>query len=252
MTWVRPMTQVTIFYYPGLPIHVNPSTHTDDASIGKDGDRRVNEGALSHEPIENILKPSTGPGQSGPSESLSQLLEPYCKRATHLPPSVASADSSLRKRIRCAPDANVSHRKIFVHDLGWDTTRKVFVSAFEPFGEVGDSNLVMDKLTEKAKGNNFIHFKTRRAALKALREPKKTINNRCTSCQLAYVGPDTNTAAKPSESWSDRKIQGGLGFEKKFGEMRVVERDQERGRRGEAKKTERKKRRTESKKKSVK
>ncbi|KAL6207313.1 hypothetical protein ACLB2K_018271 [Fragaria x ananassa] len=123
---------------------------------------------------------------------------------------------------RRAADADVSHHKIFVHDLGWDTTREVFVSAFEPFGEVEDSNLVMDKLTGKSKGNGFVLFKTRRAALKALREPKKTIGSRCTSCQLASVSPDTNTntnvAAPPSESWSSRKIQGGLGFEKKFGE----------------------------------
>ncbi|KAL6180796.1 hypothetical protein ACLB2K_047455 [Fragaria x ananassa] len=100
--------------------------------------------------------------------------------------SVASTDSSLRKRIRRAADAGISHRKIFVHELGWDTTREVFVFvfvfAFEPFGEVEDSNLIMDKLTGKAKGNGFVLFKTRRAALKALRDPKKTIGSRCASC----------------------------------------------------------------------
>ncbi|KAL6146323.1 hypothetical protein ACLB2K_057004 [Fragaria x ananassa] len=52
-------------------------------------------------------------------------------------------------------DADVPHLKIFVHNLGWDTTREVLVSAFEPFGEVKDSNLVMDKLTGKAKGYGF-------------------------------------------------------------------------------------------------
>ncbi|KAL6134579.1 hypothetical protein ACLB2K_066810 [Fragaria x ananassa] len=46
-------------------------------------------------------------------------------------------------------------------------------SSFEPFGEVEDSNLVMDKLTKKAKGNGFVLFKTRRAALKALRSPRR-------------------------------------------------------------------------------
>ncbi|KAL6141431.1 hypothetical protein ACLB2K_059719 [Fragaria x ananassa] len=98
---------------------------------------------------------------------------------------VVSADSSLRKRIRCAADTDVSHRKIFVHDLGWDTTCEVFVSTFEPFGKVEASNLVMDKLTGKAKGNGFVLFKTCRAALKALREPKKTIGSRCASVGLA-------------------------------------------------------------------
>ncbi|KAL6225250.1 hypothetical protein ACLB2K_004101 [Fragaria x ananassa] len=161
-------------------------------------------------------QPQTGSGSDfdsdfDPSESLSQLLEPYSKeQLISLITSAASADSSLRKRIRRAADADVSHRKIFVHGLGWDTTREVLVSAFEPFGEVEDSNLVMDKLTGKAKGYGFVLFKTRRAALKALREPKKTIGNRCASCQLASVGPGTNTnTAAPSgqsESYSGRKI----------------------------------------------
>ncbi|KAL6213959.1 hypothetical protein ACLB2K_013397 [Fragaria x ananassa] len=132
--------------------------------------------------------------------------------------SVASLNSSLCKRIGRAADVDVSHRNIFVHDLDWDTTREVFISAFEPFGEVEDSNLVMDKLIGKAKGNGFVLFKTCRAALKALREPKKTIGSPCASCQLAFVGPDTNAVAAPFESWFGRKIQGGLGFEKKFGE----------------------------------
>ncbi|KAL6218366.1 hypothetical protein ACLB2K_011580 [Fragaria x ananassa] len=85
----------------------------------------------------------------------------------------------LRKRIRrtAHADVDVSHHKIFVHGLGWDTTREVLVFTFEPFGEVEDSNLIMDKLTGKAKGYGFVLFKTRRAALKALREPKKTISS---------------------------------------------------------------------------
>ncbi|KAL6181109.1 hypothetical protein ACLB2K_047765 [Fragaria x ananassa] len=109
--------------------------------------------------------------------------------------SIASADSSLRKCIRRAADDDVSHRKIFVQDLGWDTTREVFVSAFEPFVE--DSNLVMDKLTGKAKGNGFALFKTCRAALKALREPKKTIGSRCASCQLTTL------------TWRHRRLNHG-------------------------------------------
>ncbi|KAL6133084.1 hypothetical protein ACLB2K_065321 [Fragaria x ananassa] len=161
-----------------------------------------------------------GDGQMAVSESVRPVRDPLpapralLQNSSSSPvTSVASADSSVRKRIRRAANTDVSHLKIFVHDLGWDTTREVFVSAFEPFGEVEDSNLVMDKLTGKAKGNGFVLFKTRRAAFKALREPKKTIGNHCASCQLAFVGLDTNTntnvAAPPSESWSSRKIQGG-------------------------------------------
>ncbi|KAL6145774.1 hypothetical protein ACLB2K_056459 [Fragaria x ananassa] len=153
---------------------------------------------MSHLSVFNPLKrtsatnnPKPDPGRTptltrpSPPNSKEQLIS--------LITSVDSADSSLRKRIRRTVDVDVSHRKIFVHGLGWDTTRKVLVSAFEPFGEVEDSNLVMDKLTGKPKGYGFVLFKTHRAALKALREPKKTISSHCASCQLASVGPGTNT-----------------------------------------------------------
>ncbi|XP_050380118.1 UBP1-associated protein 2A-like isoform X2 [Argentina anserina] len=141
------------------------------------------------------------------SESLSQLLEPFSKEELiSLITSAASADRSLCKRIRRAADADVSHRKIFVHGLGWDTNAETLAAAFAPFGEVEDSNLVMDRITGKTKGYGFVLFKTRRAALDALKDPKKSIGNRTASCQLASVGPGTNsnsnTAAQPSSSSS--------------------------------------------------
>lgn len=141
-------------------------------------------------------------------ESLSQLLEPYSKeQLIELITEAAANDPALFNRIRDAADGDVSHRKIFVHGLGWDTTRETLVSAFEPFGEIEDSNLVMDKVTGKTKGYGFVLFKTRRGALKALKEPKKSIGNRSASCQLASIGPGNNTA--PSSSSNSQSDSAG-------------------------------------------
>ncbi|XP_040370481.1 UBP1-associated protein 2A isoform X1 [Rosa chinensis] len=157
-------------------------------------------------------QPQTGSDSDSDSdpETLSQLLEPYSKeQLISLITDAASNDSSLFKRIRDAADADVSHRKIFVHGLGWDTTRETLVSAFQPYGDVEDSNLVMDKLTGKTKGYGFVLFKTRRGALKALKEPKKSIGNRSASCQLASVGPGNNTGAPSSSSSGGQSDSAG-------------------------------------------
>ena len=124
------------------------------------------------------------------SESLSSLLEPYSKE--HLINIICEAalkDPTLFDRVRELADRDVSHRQIFVHGLSWDTTSETLASTFEPFGEIEKCNVVLDKNTGKAKGYGFVLFKTRRAAVKALKNPQKKIKNRLASCQLASVGP---------------------------------------------------------------
>ncbi|GMN33574.1 hypothetical protein TIFTF001_004240 [Ficus carica] len=137
------------------------------------------------------------------SEKLSLLLEPYSKdQLIELICDAATKDSSLLHRIRDLADRDVCHRKIFVHGLSWDTSKEALVSAFEQFGKVEECNLVLDKNTGKAKGYGFVLFKTRRAAIKALKNPQKKIMNRMASCQLASLGPasSSSAAAAPTPS----------------------------------------------------
>lgn len=54
---------------------------------------------------------------------------------------------------------------------------------------------MLDKNTGKAKGYGFVLFRTRRAAIKALRNPQKKIMNRMAACQLASVGPASASAS---------------------------------------------------------
>ncbi|BFG35336.1 hypothetical protein CerSpe_216100 [Prunus speciosa] len=136
-------------------------------------------------------------------ENLPELLQAYTKdQLIELIVEAASKDSALFNRIRDAADGDVSHRKIFIHGLGWDTTRETLVAAFEPFGDIEECNLVLDKATGKAKGYGFVLFKTRRGAAKALKNPKKNISNRIASCQLASVGPANNNTTTSSSSFN--------------------------------------------------
>ncbi|XP_022941787.1 UBP1-associated protein 2B-like isoform X2 [Cucurbita moschata] len=122
-------------------------------------------------------------------DDLPKLLEPFSKtQLIELICTTALKDANLEAQIRAAADRDVTHRKIFVHGLGWDTTKETLTSVFELFGEIEDCNVVLDKNTGKAKGYGFILFKSRQGATKALKEPRKKINNRMASCQLASVG----------------------------------------------------------------
>ncbi|KAL5555918.1 hypothetical protein UlMin_038154 [Ulmus minor] len=141
------------------------------------------------------------------SETLPKLLEPYSKdQLIDLICEAAVKDSTLFDLVRDAADRDVSHRKIFVHGLNYATTREDLIEVFEKFGEVDDCKLVVDKNTGKTKGYGFVQFKSRRAAIKALKEPKKKISNRVASCQLASVGPVPAPVNQNQESMPARKI----------------------------------------------
>ena len=151
------------------------------------------EKKLKSKKVEKALatKPSDSDSDSDSGfDKLQKLLEPYSKdQLIGFISDAAASDSSLFQRIRETADRDVSHRKIFVHGLGWDTTRETLLAAFEPYGQIEDCNVVTDRNTGKAKGYGFVLFKTRQGAVKALKQPGKKINNRMTQSQLASMGP---------------------------------------------------------------
>ncbi|OAY78255.1 UBP1-associated protein 2B [Ananas comosus] len=137
--------------------------------------------------------PSSSPSDDGDGAAnpgrIHALLEPYTKDQliSFLVDAVAE-DPGFLYRVRVAAETDVAHRKVFVHGLGWDATRDTLLEAFEPFGPVEDCNVVIDKATGRSKGYGFVLFRTRSAAVRALKEPQKKIKNRLTSCQLASLG----------------------------------------------------------------
>ncbi|KAF5480786.1 hypothetical protein F2P56_001502 [Juglans regia] len=155
-------------------------------------------------PQQQSLNTDSGSDSDSDSDSLPKLLELFSKgQLIDLISSTALQLPSLSRLVRQVADRDVSHRKIFVHGLGWDTTRQTLLSAFEPFGEIEDCTLVTDKVSGKAKGYAFVLFKTRKSAQEALKNPTKKIGNRLASWQLASVGPG---APLQSQDVASRRI----------------------------------------------
>ncbi|KAG2298560.1 hypothetical protein Bca4012_009801 [Brassica carinata] len=123
-------------------------------------------------------------------EELRQLLQPYSKeQLVDLICSASQIGSSIYSAVLEAADRDVTHRKIFVYGLPWETTRETLFGVFEGYGEIEECTVVIDKVTGKAKGFGFVTFKSRKGAKEALKEPKKRILNRTATCQLAAMGP---------------------------------------------------------------
>ncbi|CAL9132093.1 unnamed protein product [Musa textilis] len=137
-------------------------------------------------------------------DRIHRLLEPYTKdQLISFLLDAAASDASLLAHIRTMADCDVSHRKVFVHGLGWDATRDTLIQAFEPYGPIEECNVVVDKATGRAKGYGFVLFCSRAGAVKALKQPQKKIKNRIAYCQLASVGP---VPASSSTDTSGRKV----------------------------------------------
>ncbi|XP_061360539.1 UBP1-associated protein 2A-like [Gastrolobium bilobum] len=134
--------------------------------------------------------PTVNDVEDDEDEPIQKLLEPFGKdEIARLLCDAASKHRDVAERIRKVADSDPSHRKIFVHGLGWDTTAETLTAAFGQYGEIEDCKAVCDKISGKSKGYGFILFKSRRGARLALREPQKKIGNRMTACQLASIGP---------------------------------------------------------------
>lgn len=133
-------------------------------------------------------------------ESIRKLLEPFGKdQLIDLLKDAALKDPALLTRISGTPaPVDPSLRKIFVHGLGWDATTEDLKAAFAPFGEIEDCRAVADRTTGRCKGFGFVLFRSLPAARKALKEPQKKIGQRMTSCQLASLGPPSQSAAAPA------------------------------------------------------
>ncbi|CAN4109373.1 unnamed protein product [Withania somnifera] len=126
--------------------------------------------------------------ESTKQESIRKILEPFSKdQIIELFRTGSSKDPSILSRVKTHAKTDPTHRKIFVHGLGYDATSDQLLAAFKPYGEIEECKLITDKITGRAKGYGFVLFKSRVGAKRALKEPQKRIGNRTTSCQLAAL-----------------------------------------------------------------
>ncbi|KAL3613426.1 hypothetical protein CASFOL_042689 [Castilleja foliolosa] len=161
-----------------------------------------------------IPKSPVSDSDSDPQTQIQTLLEPFSKeQLVTLATDLSLSHSSLFTLIQSAADQDISHRKIFIHGLGWDATHPLVESIFGAYGEIEDLNVVNDRATGKCKGYAFLTFKTRKSVKKLLKNPKVEVGNRITSCQLASEGPAAPIQAGvisqqnfPSSDYPQRKI----------------------------------------------
>ncbi|KAL6523317.1 hypothetical protein OROGR_016920 [Orobanche gracilis] len=144
-------------------------------------------------------------------EIIRQLLEPFAKsQIIDLIKQAAADDPNILPKIVEVAYSDPTHRKIFVHGIGWDATSEQLVQTFEPFGEIEESKLVTDRNTGLPKGYAFVLFKTWAAAKKALKVTQKQIGSRMVSCQLAALGPPPGMGAG-AEGGSRKLYVGNVG-----------------------------------------
>ncbi|XP_011097631.1 UBP1-associated protein 2A-like [Sesamum indicum] len=184
------------------------------------------------------LSKSGSDSDSDPNTKIQTLLEPFSKdQLITLVSDLSLSHASLFSLLKSAADRDISHRKIFVHGLAWDSTRQSIESVFGAYGEIEELNVVNDRNTGKCKGYAFITFKTRKSAKKLLKNPRVRVANRITSCQLASEGPAAPGAGGivsqqhfSSSDYPQRKIYVSnvpvnasaeklRGFFEKFGEI---------------------------------
>ncbi|CDY47382.1 BnaC04g24810D [Brassica napus] len=134
--------------------------------------RRESSNDQTEEQIETNKQVNQANGDQVEEDPIQDLLEPFSKeQLLDLLKQAAENHPDVANRIREVADEDPSHRKIFVHGLGWDTKTETLIEAFNQYGEIEDCKA------------------SRSGARNALKQPQKKIGSRTTSCQLACKGP---------------------------------------------------------------
>ncbi|KAJ6839611.1 polyadenylate-binding protein, cytoplasmic and nuclear [Iris pallida] len=85
---------------------------------------------------------------------------------------------------------NVKTKRLFVTGLSFYTSEKTLRAAFEPFGELVEVKIIMDKISKRSKGYAFIEYKTEEAGGAALKEMNgKIINGWMIVVDVAKTSP---------------------------------------------------------------
>jgi len=112
----------------------------------------------------------------------------------------------VRDQVRSTAVKNNLLRRLFVRGLGLETNAQSLRAIFSPFGELNECIVKMDNKTRKSKGYGFVTFKHFNDALKALKEPSKTIDGLVTVTQFASA---KDHPSQPQADLNERKIYVG-------------------------------------------
>lgn len=93
----------------------------------------------------------------------------------------------------------VKTKRLFVTGLSFYTSVKTLRAAFEPFGELVEVKIIMDKISKRSKGYAFIEYTTEEAAGAALKEMNgKIINGWMIVVDVAKINPPKYSRGRPS------------------------------------------------------
>ncbi|GMH13248.1 hypothetical protein Nepgr_015089 [Nepenthes gracilis] len=99
-----------------------------------------------------------------------------------------------------AEPMEIKTKKLFITGLSFYTSEKTLRAAFEPFGEVVEVKIIMDKISRRSKGYAFVEYTTEEAASAALKEMNgKIINGWMIVVDVAKSKPNYSRArSRPS------------------------------------------------------
>ncbi|KAF3972292.1 hypothetical protein CMV_004182 [Castanea mollissima] len=174
-----------------LPFLVNQTQKQKHKLISSKNENTNTNPATNLPNQPNTKATNTNPAtDDNKDEDVEKLLEPFTK--DHLVALIkkgVSKHPDLIEIVRELTDADPSHRKIFIHGLGWDTTAETLTFVFGKYNEIEDCKAVTDHDSGKSKGYAFILFKQQSGAWKALKQPQKQIGNRTTPCSRPMATP---------------------------------------------------------------
>lgn len=106
-----------------------------------------------------------------------------------------------------AQTTEISKTKLFITGLSFYTSEKTLRSAFEPFGELAEVKVIMDKISKRSKGYAFVEYTSEEAATTALQEMNgKIINGWMIVVDRAKSKPNYSRGRPKSMSLQDRKL----------------------------------------------
>ncbi|XP_060209758.1 UBP1-associated protein 2C-like [Lycium barbarum] len=122
-------------------------------------------------------------------EDIDKILETFTKdQCVSILRNASLGYPDILESIRQVADGDISHRKLFIRGLGWETTTDKLKQVFSVYGELDEAIVITDKGSGKSKGYGFVTFKHVDGAILSLKEPNKKIDGRITVTQLAAAG----------------------------------------------------------------
>ncbi|KAI4388524.1 hypothetical protein MLD38_000844 [Melastoma candidum] len=122
-------------------------------------------------------------------------------------PVRSPSSSSSGYQAMNSPFGDTTYTKVFVGGLAWETQNDTLRQHFEPFGDILEAVVIVDKSTGRSKGYGFVTFREPEAAGKACVDPTPVIDGRRANCNLACLGR-TRPPAAPGRPRSSASYVG--------------------------------------------